>query len=138
MPLSTVRRPRGKNTAQRLQEMIATSKGEVVLRRDLKSHASPSQPSRALRQLMEEGKLVRVGGGVYAKARLSPLSRRPVPRQTLAVLAAEIFDRLGIAWELDEAQRLYHDGLITQFPGGQRSTRDIAVLAAACRWVSRW
>ncbi|MXZ82493.1 MAG: S-adenosylhomocysteine hydrolase [Synechococcus sp. SB0666_bin_14] len=116
MTRSTVTRPRGTTTAQQLQEVVAASEGEVVLRRDLKGYASPSQLSRALRQLMEDGKLVRIGSWVYAKARPSSLSGRPVPRQTLAVLAAETFDRLGIAWELGEAQRLYRDGLTTQIP----------------------
>ena len=116
MTRSTVRRLRRATTAQQLQEVIAASEGEVVLRRDLRDHASPSQLSRALRQLMEDGKLVRIGSGVYAKARPSPLSGRPVPRQILEVLAAETFDRLGIAWELGEAQRLYNAGLTTQVP----------------------
>ena len=87
-----------------------------MLRRDLKDHASPSQLSRALKQLIDDGKLVRVGSGIYAKARPSPLSGQPVPRQTLEVLAAETFDRPGIAWKPGEAQRLYNDGLTTQVP----------------------
>lgn len=116
MAPSTATRPRRATTTQQLQEVIAASPGEVVLRRDLRGRASPSQLSRSLRQLMEEGKLVRIGSGVYAKARPSPLSGRPVPRQTLAVLAAETFERLGIAWKLGEAQRLYRDGLTTQVP----------------------
>ena len=41
MTRSTVRRLRRATTAQQLQEVIAASEGEVVLRRDLRDHASP-------------------------------------------------------------------------------------------------
>ena len=44
------------------------------------------------------------------------LTGRPAPRQGLDVLAAETFDRLGIAWQQGEAQRLYNAGLTTQVP----------------------
>ncbi len=116
MTRSTSRRRGRVTTARQLESVIAAFQGEVVLRRDLKDQASPSQLSRALKQLIGDGKLVRVGSGIYAKARPSPLSGQPVPRQTLEVLAAETFDRLGIAWKLGEAQRLYNDGLTTQVP----------------------
>ncbi|KKZ14529.1 MAG: hypothetical protein TH68_04625, partial [Candidatus Synechococcus spongiarum 142] len=46
----------------------------------------------------------------------SRLSGQPAPRQTLDVLAAETFDRLGIAWRQGKAQQLYNAGLTTQVP----------------------
>lgn len=100
----------------RLRRSVAAREGEVVLRRDLSRFGSPSQLSRSLNQLLAEGKLVRIGNGVYAKATPSPLSGQPAPRQGLDVLAAETFDRLGIAWQQGEAQRLYNAGLTTQIP----------------------
>ena len=60
----------------------------------------PSQSSRVLKQWMDNGKLVGVGSGTYAKARPSSLSDQPVPRETLEVLPAEAFDHLGLAWKL--------------------------------------
>ena len=100
----------------RLRRSIAARKGEVVLRRDFSRFSSPSQLSRSLNQLLAEGKLVRIGSGVYAKAMPSSLSGRPAPRQGIDVLAAETLDRLGIAWQQGEAQRLYNAGLTTQVP----------------------
>lgn len=100
----------------RLRRSIAARQGEVVLRRDVRGLGSASQVSRGLRQLVEDGKLVRIGMGVYAKATPSRLSGQPAPRQTLEVLAAETFDRLGIAWQQGKAQRLYNAGLTTQVP----------------------
>ena len=101
---------------ERLRRSIAARQGEVVLRRELRGLGSVSQVSRGLRQLVEDGKLVRIGMGVYAKATLSRLSGQPAPRQTLDVLAAETLDRLSIDWRQGKAQRLYNAGLTTQVP----------------------
>jgi hypothetical protein len=51
-----------------------------------------------LKQLIAEGRLVRIGTGVYAKAAPGPISGIPMARQPLGALAAETFDRLGIPW----------------------------------------
>jgi len=101
---------------ERLRRSVAARRGEVVLRRDLRGLGSASQVSRGLKQLVDDGKLVRIGTGVYAKATPSRLSGQPAPRQTLEVLAAETLDRLGIAWQQGKAQRLYNAGLTTQVP----------------------
>ena len=99
-----------------MQRSIAARNGEVVLRRDLARFGSSAQISRALGQLVSEGKLVRIGTGVYAKAAPGPISGIPMARQPLAALAAETFERLGIAWQLGAAQRRYNSGVTTQVP----------------------
>jgi len=109
-------RSRAGATRERLRRSIAARQGEVVLRRDLRGLGSASQVSRGLRQLVEDGKVVRIGLGVYAKATPSRLSGQPAPRQTLDVLAVETFKRLGIEWRQGKAQRLYNAGLTTQVP----------------------
>lgn len=101
---------------QRLQRSISARNGEVVLRRDVARFGSPAQVSRALKQLVAEGKLVRIGTGVYAKAKPGARSGMPMARQPLEALAAETFDRLGIPWQLGAAQRRYNSGVTTQVP----------------------
>ena len=101
---------------QRLWRSITARSGEVVLRRDLARFGSQAQISRVLKQLMNEGKLVRIGSGVYAKAAPGPLSGLPMARQSLEVLATETFDRLGIAWQQGAAPRRYNSGATTQVP----------------------
>ena len=115
-PSTGKRRRRSTTTRERLRRSVAARQGEVVLRRDLRGLGSASQVGRGLRQLVEDGKLVRIGMGVYAKATPSRLSGQPAPRQILEVLAAETLDRLGIAWQQGKAQRLYNAGLTTQVP----------------------
>lgn len=101
---------------QRLMRSIAARSGEVVMRRDLVRFGSPAQVSRALKQLVAEGKLVRIGLGIFAKAAPGPISGIPMARQPLGALAAETFDRLGIPWQLGAAQRRYNERLTTQVP----------------------
>jgi len=115
---SAIGRQRSKSMTmrERLRRSIAARQGEVVLRRDLRNLGSVSQVDRGLRQLVEDGKLVRIGMGVYAKATPSRLSGQPAPRQALDVLAAETLDRLGIDWRQGKAQRLYNAGRTTQMP----------------------
>lgn len=108
--------PRSTSVKQRLQRSIAARSGEVVWRRELTGFGSAAQLSRALKQLVAEGRLVRIGAGVYAKAKPGPLSGIPMARQPLGALAAEAFDRLGIPWQLGAAQRPYNAGGTTQVP----------------------
>ena len=108
--------PRSTSVKQRLQRSIAARRGEVVLRRDLVRFGSAAQINRALKQLIAEGRLVRIGTGVYAKAAPGPISGIPMARQPLGALAAETFDRLGIPWRLGAAQRRYNERLTTQAP----------------------
>ena len=107
---------RSTSVKERIQRSIAARRGEVVLRRDLVRFGSAAQISRALKQLIAEGRLVRIGTGVYAKAAPGPISGIPMARQPLGALAAETFDRLGIPWRLGAAQRRYNERLTTQVP----------------------
>jgi hypothetical protein len=107
---------RSASVKERIQRSIAARRGEVVLRRDLVRFGSAAQISRALKQLIAEGRLVRIGTGVYAKAAPGPISGIPMARQPLGALAAETFDRLGIPWRLGAAQRRYNERLTTQVP----------------------
>ena len=107
---------RSTTTLERLQRSIAARRGEVVLRRDVSGFGSASQVSRSLNQLVADGKLVRIGIGVYAKATPSRFTGRPAPRQVLEVLAVETFARLGIAWQQGRACRRYNAGFTNQVP----------------------
>ncbi len=61
--------------------------------------------------------LVRLGHGVFAKARISSLSGKPVPREPLEVLAEETLRRLHIDAQPGQAQRDYASAKSTHVPG---------------------
>lgn len=125
----------------RMIRSIAKRGGEVVLRADFEQMGSPSQISRALREIIESGRIVRLGYGVYAKARISTLTNKPVPRQTLESLAQEALLRLNVDVSLGSAQRAYVGGKTTQIPmqatfntGRRRITRKLTVGNRAARY----
>lgn len=100
----------------RILKSAACRSGEVLLRRDFEGWASPSQITRALQSLISHGVIVRLGYGVYAKARPSRLSGRPVPRQPLEVLAVEALRWLGVLALPGLSSRAYADGESLQIP----------------------
>jgi len=95
---------------------IALRKGEVLLRADFDRMGSASQVSRALKMVVSDGKLVRLGYGTYAKAQPSPLSGKPIPRQPLEALAWEAMERLGVKINLGKALNDYATGNTNQIP----------------------
>eukprot|EP01030_Chromulinospumella_sphaerica_P003550 gene3550-3473_t len=104
------------------------------MRADFERMGSPSQISRVLKELIADGKIVRLGYGTYAKARPSTISGKPVPRVSLADLALEALEKLDVPVKLGRAQRAYAEGRTTQIPvrttfdtGHRRITRKITV-----------
>jgi hypothetical protein len=117
----------------RVARSIGRSSAEVFLRSDFKAIGSYAQVGKALNSLSREGKLVRVGYGVYSKARPSSLTGRPVPRKPLESLASETFKKLGVNAQPGRAAREYISGS-TQIPaqisfdtGGRRISRRLRV-----------
>ncbi|NTW52693.1 MAG: S-adenosylhomocysteine hydrolase [Chlorobiaceae bacterium] len=100
----------------RMIRSVSMRQGEIILRSDFDRMGSQSQISRVLSDFVREGRLVRIGHGVFAKARISDLTARPVPREPLEVLAAETFRRLNIEVDQGRAQRDYASGKSTQVP----------------------
>lgn len=92
--------------------------------------ASPSQLSRVLAKLLEEGKLVRVSHGVYAKTRFNKFLGRPAPAGTLESIAAETFRKLGIDIGPGKLATEYNTGRSTQVPM-------LAVVTTGRRRISR-
>ena len=130
---------------QRMARSIALRKGEVVLRADFASMGSASQTSRALQELIQDGKIIRLGYGVYAKARPSILSGKPIARVSLAELAQEALQKLGVPVGLGRAQAAYASGKTTQIPvrttfntGQRRISRKIAVGISTVRYENNY
>jgi len=73
---------------------------------------------RALRKLVDDGRLVRLGYGVYGRATVSSLSGKPMlySRDGFAGVARQALDKLGVKWEPTEAERAYNEGRSTQVP----------------------
>ena len=100
----------------RMIRSVTMRRGEIVLRSDFERMGSQSQISRVLNDFVRDGRLVRIGHGVFAKSRLSTLTGKPVPREPLEVLAAEALRRLNIEVRQGRVQRDYASGKSAQVP----------------------
>jgi hypothetical protein len=111
--------PRPKTLRETIEARIARRKGEdVFLTREFSDLGGEDQVLRALRGIVREGQLVRLGYGVYGRAFKSSLTGKPVLRSTDGFIGAarQALDKLGVKWDLTEAQRAYNEGRSTQIP----------------------
>ena len=111
--------PRRKTLRERIEERIARSRGDsVFLTREFTHLGGEDQVLRALRGLVRDGHLVRLGYGVYGRAVVSRLSGRPMLYSPGGFIGAarEALDKLGVAWEPTESERAYNEGRSTQVP----------------------
>lgn len=106
------------NILDRIKRSVANRGDAVFVRAEFERFGSPAQVGRALRQLTQSGALVRLGLGVYAKAKPSVLSGKPIPARPLEVLAPEVLKKLGIPVTPSRLSQDYNAGRSTQLPSG--------------------
>jgi hypothetical protein len=70
----------------KLLKRIDRKRGDVFLRADFDDLGGYDQVGRILRQLVRAGRLVKVGQGLYARARPPMTSGKPVPVGGLSAL----------------------------------------------------
>ncbi len=103
-------------TKERIRRSIAHQKCAVFVRQDFAKFGTPSRVTRAINELIVDGKLVRLGYGVYAKASRSQTTGLVVPVQTVDELYPEIYKKLDIDFEYSLWARLYNENKSTQIP----------------------
>jgi hypothetical protein len=106
------------NIVDRIRRSVANRSDEVFLRGEFERFGSPAQVSRALAMLTREGLFVRLGVGVYAKAKASVLSGEPIPVRPLEVLAPQVLRKLGVTVRPSRLTRAYNEGRSPQLPAG--------------------
>ena len=102
----------------RLSKHIDRKRGDVFLRADFEGLGGYDQVGRALRQLVGDGRLVKVGQGLYARARLLMTSGEPVPVGGLTALK-EALRRIGVETLPSRLEQAYNAGRTTQVPTGR-------------------
>lgn len=106
------------SVADRIRRFVENGKDSVILRGELTSFGNSAQVSLALRGMILRGDLVRLGVGVYAKAKHSVLTGKPIPIRPLEVLAPQALAKLGIEFEPSHLTVAYNSGASTQVPSG--------------------
>jgi hypothetical protein len=107
-----------KTLREKVEGRIARKRDDVFLTREFTDLGGEDQVLRALRELVRDGRLVRLGYGVYGRAIVSRLSGKPLlySPNGFAGAARQALDKLGVKWEPTEAERAYNEGRSTQVP----------------------
>jgi hypothetical protein len=102
----------------RMHRSIKQRESVVILRSDFAKMASDSQVGRVLARFVEDGILIRVSKGAFAKTRINKFTGKPAPAGTLEMIAAELFRKLNIVVEPSSLVADYNSGRSTQIPMG--------------------
>lgn len=103
-------------TKERICASLRKSKGTAFVRKDFERFGEYRQVSRAISEIVEEGVLIRVGYGAYAKTRPSSISGKPVPAEPLLNIAFEIMKKLGVKVDAGADAQALREGRSTQVP----------------------
>ena len=103
---------------QKMETRIATMPEDIFLPREFGDLGGEDQVLRSLRGLVRDGKLVRLGYGVYSRAVISRVSGEPILYSSSGFNGAirQALTKLGVKWEPTEAEKAYNAGLSTQIP----------------------
>ncbi len=98
-------------------KMSRCRKRQVFARKDFMPMGDYDQVGRALLILTREGKLMRIGYGLYAKARINRITGLPMLASEggFEQVAKEALDLLNVAWKPCSTEQDYNNGA-TQIP----------------------
>jgi hypothetical protein len=101
----------------RIRAKIRKSRRTVFLREDFEALGGYDQVGRVLRQLVIQGRLVRIGKGIYAQARKNRITGKLMLSAPggFDQVAKESLNCLGVQWEPASAEQAYNAGS-TQIP----------------------
>ena len=102
----------------RLLKRIDRKRCDVFLRADFEDLGGYDQVGRTLRKIVSDGRLIRVGQGLYARARPSMTGGEPVPTRGLTTLT-EALGRVGIETVPTRLEQAYNAGETTQVSTGR-------------------
>jgi len=76
------------------------------------------QVLRVLRRLIQEKLILRVGQGVYTRAKISTVTNKCVPEQNIREIAVTVLRKSGVRVLPTRYEREYREGKVTQVPTG--------------------
>jgi len=104
-------------TKTRIARSLGISKKKTVfLRSDFESFGTSTRVTRALQELIADGRIIRVGRGIYVKARASTVTGNPVPVEPLEIVAHKALAALGVDAQMGSADKAYVGGLTQDVP----------------------
>ena len=120
----------------RLETRIKRAKRSVFMRSDFADIADYDQVGRGLRNLVRDGLLLKIGYGLYVRARVNRITGTLMPDHPAGNdgVLIEAMERLGVDYQLDDLSLKSLSGENSQIPASikiipksSRFTRKIAV-----------
>lgn len=110
--------------ASKVKTRINRSKRYVFARADFKDIAGYDQIGRALKNLVEIGELLRIGYGLYTKARKNRITGNLMPSSPAGAdgVILEAIEKLGVEYKLDEFSQRSINGVSEQIPASFQIT----------------
>ncbi len=104
--------------AERVEARIKRSRRDVFVRDDFSDIAGYDQIGRALRELCKKELLMKIGYGIYTKARKNRINNRLMPAASGGPdsILLETLQRLNVPYELSGLTAAYAAGKTTQIP----------------------
>lgn len=120
----------------KIEMRIKRSKRSVFLRSDFEDIAGYDQVGRGLKKLAQEGLLIKIGYGLYVRARKNRITGKLMPDNDGGAdgVMIEAMERLGVDYKFDKLSNMNLTGQSTQIPANvkiipkdPRFTRKITV-----------
>jgi hypothetical protein len=112
----------GKTLEQKVQYRIKRNKDSVFMLSDFQDLSDKDQIGRVLRKLLAKNLIVKVGQGLYARAKISKATNKPIPEKNITSIAIEALKKMNIKVVQSKYDERYSTKEITQVPTGRLIT----------------
>jgi len=109
----------GNTLEKRIQYRIKRKKDSVFMLSDFEDLSDKDQIGRALRKLLAKKLIVKVGQGLYARAKISAVTNNPIPEKDITTIAVETLKKINIKIIPSEYDLKYNIKETTQVPTGR-------------------
>ncbi|MBW2654361.1 MAG: hypothetical protein JRC91_05325 [Deltaproteobacteria bacterium] len=107
-----------KTLERKIYYRIKRAKVSTFIPSDFADFSDRDQVLRVLRKLIQKNIIIRVGQGVYTRAKISSITKQPVPEQNLRTIAVIALKKSGVTILPAHYEREYNKGKTTQVPTG--------------------
>ncbi len=113
----------GQSLEKKMQYRIKRSKDTVFMLSDFVDLSDKDQVGRALRKLQKKNLIIKIGQGLYARAKISTVTNKPIPEKDLKTLATEALKKMKVKIIPSSEDNIkYNKKETTQVPTGRLIT----------------
>ena len=112
----------GQTLEKKIQYRIKRSRDSVFMLSDFIDLSDKDQIGRALRKLQKKNLIVKIGQGLYARAKISTATNKAIPEKDMKSLAVEALKKMKIKVVPSEDDVKYNKMETTQIPTGRLIT----------------